>query len=231
MMTSLKSNVERANYAKVFMYISLAATSALLITEIYQYFLIDRIVNEEYTLELMQEAEQFDLIAAAVGGIYLISFILTIIFFIMWFRRAYWNLHRLTKGLRYTEGWAAGAWFIPIFNWFGPYQIATDLFVKTEKLLTDNDLIESKPKQHSIRGWWWGLWITGNIIGNIDGDSTIEMIRLSTLASIISSVLTIAAGILAIQLIKNYHEMEVKLKNLEDVSQSNPANEELLDTL
>ena len=41
--------------------------------------------------------------------------IIIIIFWIQWMRRAYFNLHQLkTPRLQFSEGWAAGGWFVPI---------------------------------------------------------------------------------------------------------------------
>jgi len=224
----LRSNVERANLAKVFMYIVLGASTLMLFVEVYTFFLYRRIFNDYGTVS-WEEVDMVDNISIAVNGIYLISLLLSGIFFIMWFRRAYYNLHQLQKGLRFTEGWAAGAWFVPILNWFRPYQIATDLYTNTENLLIANKLSESNPKIHSIKGWWWGLWVSGNIIGNISAQSTEAMVMFSAGTAILSSLLFIGAGVLCLKVIDNYHTMEVRLKNIENVSQTDPNNSDLLD--
>ena len=50
-------------------------------------------------------------------------------FLIAWTSRLYRNLSALGVGpLRYTEGWAIGAWFIPFFNLVRPKQILDDIW-------------------------------------------------------------------------------------------------------
>ncbi|GAB5418811.1 MAG: hypothetical protein Crog4KO_02080 [Crocinitomicaceae bacterium] len=194
----------------------------------YRFYIFENAYNGTISYE---QAVQFDQIYAGLGLIDLLLYILSAIFFIMWFRRAYYNLHQLMGGLRYSEGWAAGAWFIPIFSLFGPYQIATDLYTKTEGLLVNKGLIDSKPSRHSVKGWWWGLWIAGSVFGNISTRGSLEMINFSIFTAIISAILLLISALLAVKVIDNYHEMEVKLSHLDDVSQTNLDNNDLLDAL
>lgn len=62
---------------------------------------------------------------------YFIFFIISAIIYIQWFRRAYFNLHCEISDLKFTENWAAIGWFIPILNWFRPYSIMTELYIKS----------------------------------------------------------------------------------------------------
>ncbi|TRX16514.1 DUF4328 domain-containing protein [Flavobacterium franklandianum] len=64
----------------------------------------------------------------AIGIIQIVVFILSAITFIQWFRLAYFNLHLRVNRLSYSDGWAAGCWFMPIVNLFRPYQIMKKLF-------------------------------------------------------------------------------------------------------
>ncbi|MCR9173893.1 MAG: DUF4328 domain-containing protein, partial [bacterium] len=203
-MKTLRSNIERAKNAKIFMMIMAILSGVSVLVECYRYYFFNSIFEGAVTYE---EATQFDSLYLIFNVVNLIIYVVVIIFFIMWFRRAYYNLHQLTRGLRYSEGWAAGAWFVPIFSLFGPYQIATDLFSRTEGLLINHNLTESKPQRHTIKGWWWGLWIAGSITGNIQSDSTMDMLMFSVVMSIVSGVLLTVAAILAIKVIDNYHEM------------------------
>lgn len=227
-MTTLRSNTERAKTARIFMIIMAVASIASLLIEIYRYYIFKNIYTGDVTYA---EAVAFDQMYLIFSVVNVVITIVAAIFFVMWFRRAYWNLHQLTKGLRYSEGWAAGAWFIPIFSLFGPYQIATDLFSKTETLLSEQGLIEPKPSIHSIKGWWWALWIAGSIIGNFSSDSSYDLLIMTVVASIISSALLTGAAILAVKVVDNYNEMEEQLKHLEDTSLANPDNPELLDSM
>lgn len=86
----------------------------------------------------------------------IVMLVVTLIHIILWFRRAYYNLHVLgIQNLRYTEGWAAGSWFVPFMNFFAPYKIMNDIWIETQRAIFRND--DYKPNQKiSI---WWTFWI------------------------------------------------------------------------
>ena len=64
-----------------------------------------------------------------------VAFLISSVTFIMWFRRAYYNLHQLLPYLRFSEGWAAGSWFVPFLNLVRPFQILRELFDESNELL------------------------------------------------------------------------------------------------
>ena len=58
-----------------------------------------------------------------------VSFVATGIVFIAWTRRLYRNLVPLGRmDLRFSEGWAVGAWFVPLLNLVRPKQILDDIW-------------------------------------------------------------------------------------------------------
>ncbi|TND09768.1 MAG: hypothetical protein FD123_892 [Bacteroidetes bacterium] len=102
------------------------------------------------------------------GIVNLVILILTMVFFIMWFRRAYYNLHAINyRTLRYTEGWAAGAWFIPFLNLAWPYQIMSDIWHATQHAVQVKTGIVRPIQSASIVGWWWGIYLANNFTANI----------------------------------------------------------------
>ncbi|PWL24744.1 MAG: hypothetical protein DCO96_13165 [Fluviicola sp. XM-24bin1] len=117
-------------------------------------------------------------------------------------------------------------------NLFAPYQIMAELNKENENLLQNANLKTPIKRIHVICGWWWGLWIASRISGYGGRLSeNPELLTTGMIMDMVNSVLTIGAGVLAVYVIKNYHEMEVELKNLEDVSQVNPDHPELLDSM
>lgn len=220
MIVKIRSNEERSKLAKTMLYLVIGATALMLFTELWTMkLLIDIDSGTFYTLE---DLSTYELVVQMVALLYLVALITCAVFFIMWFRRAYYNLHQIfKKGLKFSEGWAAGAWFVPIFNLFGPYQIATDLHEKTENILVENELTERKPMRHAIKGWWWALWIISGVFDRVgssltDGNSMFG----GTVTSIIGSILSIVGAYLAIKMIQNYHEMEVLLPKLKNIRSS-----------
>lgn len=234
-MSTIRSNTDRAKKAKSmikFVIISAIVMSPISLFGVFQYNNIVSMNIDRSSLAI------YGILAGLIGLVLLVANILAIVYFIMWFRRAYYNLHQIApKGLHYTEGWAAGAWFIPIFNWFGPYNIATDLFTKTEALLVKNNLMEPNPEQHKAKGWWWGLWIASSISTNISSRSERYLLPdglliLAIVLTVLSLVLTVGAGYFCLKTIDNYSKMEKLLPELTGkVSSVSSDNQDLLDTI
>jgi len=160
------------------------------------------------------------------GIFYLIASIISAITFIMWFRRAYYNLHQKVGTLSLSEGWAAGSWFIPIVCLYRPYQIMKELYIETKELLKRNGFAESVNYTTSYLGWWWGLWIASGIIGNfilrfsLRSAETIDDYIELTIAQMVISVLGIPLALITIKIIKDYsgaepllHEIKENLSN------------------
>jgi Domain of unknown function (DUF4328)/Protein of unknown function (DUF2510) len=87
--------------------------------------------------------------------------------FLPWFHRAYRNLARIGADLRYTTGWAIGAWFIPIFSWWRPKQIANDIWRGSS---LDQGLQD--PQWHarpvsSLVHWWWASYLGWGLLNTI----------------------------------------------------------------
>lgn len=210
-MILLPDNAQRAKNSLIAFYILGACQIASTISTFLQYNLLQKILKGNYTAE---EASANDLrqqiIAFFNGAIYIVCIVL----FIMWFRRAYNNLS--LSGREYTkygEGWAAGAWFVPFLNLGRPYLIMQEIWDKTQRA-TEN-LITIKGNK--IIGWWWVLWLIFNVgsyitlkllsIGEIDG------LLKSTIAAIIFNFIEMAALILLIIIIKNVAVFEKNLQH------------------
>jgi hypothetical protein len=57
-----------------------------------------------------------------------LTYLATVTGFLVWFHRAYTNLHSLgMEPLRLRAGWAVGGWFVPILNLVRPKQIMSDI--------------------------------------------------------------------------------------------------------
>lgn len=88
---------------------------------------------------------------------------------IMWFRRAYNNLHLSGKAhLNYSESSAAWSWFIPIFNFLRPYQIMRELWGQTIHILRKNSQhlrLDIPNNWQGILGLWWFFWVSSALVG------------------------------------------------------------------
>lgn len=79
-----------------------------------------------------------------------------------WIYVASSNAHQLRDDLSISPGWAVGWYFVPIMNLFKPLQAMKEIWSASDEL--DGYDRQGTP---AIIGWWWGLWIASNILGNI----------------------------------------------------------------
>lgn len=80
----------------------------------------------------------------------------------MWIYRASANAHAISNELTISPGWAVGWYFVPFMNLIRPYQGMREVWLASH--YRGNWHGEPAP---SLLGWWWGLWIVTNILGNL----------------------------------------------------------------
>jgi hypothetical protein len=229
----LKPNKKRSEIAITLIWICLIVNLISLFSSYLQYELLTQLSNgveiANYKLEQNDSREQL------LGVVTLIVSIISAVTFIQWFRRAYFNLHSLVPNLTYTEGWAAGSWFVPIIGFYRPYQIMMELYNKTIARLEERKLIENQSFDVSFVKVWWVLWIIVSIIGrviykNISEAETIDKFIDYTVFSMVQSILYIPLSILTIKVIKEYSNFENILFNditIEPVLNIDSDNKEL----
>jgi len=140
--------------------------------------------------------------------------IVTAIFFIMWFRRAYFNLHLInTKNLAFSEGWAAGSWFLPPFTLLTrPYYIMKEIWLQTQLNIKEKKDI----KKTILIEWWWAFWISYNLLDffislYLGNGNRPEKRFTGILLSFTREIMLIPASILVIILIRNISKFETEL--------------------
>ena len=210
----LKPNAERAKIAIVL----ISLVSIIQIISILFDFLQIVLLKNPFSII---EAEENDFRQQVIGILLVVFYIISVVTFILWFRRAYFNLHTKANNLEYTEGWAAGSWFIPIVNLFRPYRIMNELYLETQKILS-----QSNPKYKTIVstqfvGIWWTLWIISHIINNISNKialkaKTIEDLSTSSFVSILASTTSIILAAITIKVIYDYSKIEIDFYNIKE---------------
>ncbi len=225
-MNTLRANEQRARNAINVLWIVLAMECIALISGYFQYDLLQTVSNGgEISIE---EANANDLREQFIGGITLIVFIISIVTFIMWFRRAYYNLHQKVSYLLYTEGWAAGCWFVPIISLFRPYQIMKELYQETKVLFEKKGIDITRYPSTSFLGIWWTLWIVSNLLGQFVfryslRAETLDELTTLTVAGIISNVIGIPLAYITAKVIGDYAKVEPLLFELKDETDASPA--------
>lgn len=209
-MKKLRDNSERARLAVVMLYVMAGLDFLSAISSFLQYRLLVNLKNGDF---ISQDAIQMnDGRESILAFVYLLVFIATAVIFIKWFRRAYYNLHLRSSRLRHSEGWAAGAWFVPIFNLYAPVQIMTDLYEESRTVLKKAGFTEKFDLPMNLVGFWWAMWILSNIVTNVsvrflDAENIGSLIG-ATLGSMVGHLLSLGAAILLVQVIQKYAKVE-----------------------
>lgn len=226
-MIRLKPNEDRAKFAIGLIWVVLILDIVSLISGYLQYDLLQtfasggEISNE--TIEANDSREQI------IGIFYLIAYIISAVTFILWFRRAYFNLHQKINHLSHGEGWAAGSWFVPFISLYRPYQIMKELYQETADLLKRNNIRVNSNFTTSLLGWWWGLWLLSNAIGQFvfrysNNAVTIDELTTSTIASMIGNLVSIPLALITVKVIQDYADIEPQLDKIKIESEPSLLN-------
>jgi len=164
-----------------------------------------------------QEAEMSDLLQAVIGFAQMGIYIVSVILFLNWFRRAYGNLHRLgISDLKYSETMTIWAWFIPIISLFRPVQIMNEIWNETQKKIKELDASYTFKDLGLPVTLWWILFIISTFIGRHGmkkafKDETIEHLIDGTQAFLISDIMEIPEALLVVLIVFKISKMESKL--------------------
>lgn len=166
-------------------------------------------------LRVYTENSQVPLIAFQVVGIatlaFAVAYVLLAVFFLLWMNRAYHNLHRAqVENLSYTKGWAIGAWFIPIANFFLPDAIMKEIWDKTQEAFRNEQPFEKK--SHSLVSFWWFAYILSGIVKAISYYLLInEVIEGAYVVAIISNVISLFALLYGARMVRNISVSEEEM--------------------
>jgi Domain of unknown function (DUF4328) len=225
----LRENSQRAKNTILVFWVLLGLIVVTIASTYMEYNLLSKMSRGDFT---MDEAEANDRRQQIIAVIRLGVYIAAIIVFIMWFRRAYFNLREYFN-LKEVNGMAAGAWFIPFMNLWVPFRMMKEIWNYTQAKSTEGD---AQPKYEStvIVGWWWFFWITGNIIGNIvarrifDKDAGVQEAMNLDMITIISDIFDVVALVLIIIIVKKVSVFEERMKQNIDIQ--NLAKDEPVQT-
>ena len=79
-----------------------------------------------------------------------------------WIYLASKNAHLLSSDLTISPGWAVGWYFVPFANLIKPFHAMREIWWASHD--SGGGYEERAPQ---LVGWWWGLWITTNILANV----------------------------------------------------------------
>lgn len=209
----LQDNATRARQILLIFKIMIVLHIINIVSLSWQYSLLKGVQNHPEDID-MPTLELNDNLRRVIGISLLIIFIIAIIYFIRWSRRAYNNLHAIPSvNPLFSEGWAAGAWFVPFLNLVRPYQIMKEIWEKTQQAVT---LRLGQEQPATLVGIWWAGYLIMSVYGNITSrlylqTEGIEELLTATVLEMIGDVLDIAVTIIVMIMIRRTHEFEVAL--------------------
>jgi Domain of unknown function (DUF4328) len=149
-----------------------------------------------------------------IGSLQLLVLLPTYLLCLLWIHRVHRNLLALgARRLRFTPGWAVGWWFVPIMNWFRPYQVMKEIWKASdpEVKLSDSSSWQTATTPR-VMPWWWALFLVSHYLGSQlfgkllspstqSGAALLDDLLLTSWAMLALEVLNLAVSVCAITLI------------------------------
>ena len=219
----LRPNGERASQAIFSLYVVGGVLAALVVSLCAQLYFLPEFKREVFdNLPLFRTIES---IHAKLSATLLLACLLSGIFFIRWFRRAYFNLHQLPVRTKYRESWALWSWVVPFANLVYPVRIMLELHAKSDHLLRGHPLAKGVlGKTENVR-LWWGLWMVYGVLSGLGDRFATQAYDLNTLQSSYQlqaaiSAFGILAAYLAVLVVREYaaigHALRMVFRSEED---------------
>ncbi|WP_162426577.1 DUF4328 domain-containing protein [Pontibacter pudoricolor] len=207
-MTLTKPNGQRAKMAIALIGGVLAAEVLAFYSSYLQYTLLEDAASGIFSEEAMAANDAREQLVA---GIYFLLFAGSGLAFVLWFRRAYYNLQQRTGANSFSDGWALGSWFVPILCLYRPYQIMRELYLDTSRMLAAFG--QEYALKTTYLGSWWALWIFSNFLGQIlfrsyMNSETLEGLTNATVASMFGNLVGIPLALITMKVIKDYARVE-----------------------
>lgn len=216
----LKDNSERAKIL-------------LLTFKIYIGFIVVALISGWMQLDLLQDylngepiddsaADANDIREMIVAIIQTVGYIVTIVVFLNWFRRAYGNINRLGMKTNYSESMSVWYFFIPIISLFRPVKIMNEIWSKTQKKIKSLDANYYIDKNSYLIVFWWTLFICSNLLGNYLfrsslSDVTVEDFISTTKGHLLSDFLQIIEAIFVILIVKKTILFDAKINQILEI--------------
>lgn len=163
-------------------------------------------------------------VGRVIGISFIVNYIVIIVLFVNWFRRAYGNLHRAGAGRRltFTERQAAWSFFIPIVNLARPYTIAKEILYETRKKIGDLSSDFSFNRSTQIVGWWWALFLIERVVSRTASSfmrnaHSVDKFEFATQLAIGSNLFTVGLIFVTLQMIKTISREESNLFTQVDI--------------
>ncbi len=187
---------QRARAVEIARYAAVVLDLVSIVSTMQEMSLLNRIIaRAPFTADELRFNDGRQGAIATVAG--LTTLVLAVLF-IRWLRQGLRNADVIAPGVRrHGQGWAIGAWFVPILNLFRPKQIVNDAYAAGHD--------RKSGSKDGLLTWWWVVFLVADAI-----NSTVARSRPDDLMAIraadrwltFGNVLEIVAAVLAIMVVR-----------------------------
>jgi len=190
-----KDPTSLTNFLKAILWISLGLIIISMLSDFMQINLLSGSFSQA-------EAESNDARQQIIVVLRLVAMAVAGFAFLKWVLLANFNCHGFgVPGMKFTPGWSIGWYFIPIANFWKPYQAMKEIW----KVSTNPNDWQNEAGSPLLERWW-ASWLIFNILAQISYRAssrvdTISSLEAATTVSTVSGVVEISLYIAAIQLV------------------------------
>lgn len=177
------------------------------------HFFSDEELYREFISDDVQLNSFYDYFHLIFAFFYCGLHLLSIVWFIKWFRRLYANLHKSQlKPLLYKESMAITSWFIPILALYRPFQIMREIWEVLQDYFSKY-LVGFRRKSMAIIGIWWFFFNVSKItnrlsIFNLFRADDVETIKSCLILYDIDAIIQLVTVLVTIKLIRETMDLE-----------------------
>lgn len=174
-----------------------------------------------------EAAETNDRRVQVISSLTMVSFLVSVLTFLLWFKRAADNLRKAVPSLSFPQGYPVFSWFIPIYNLYKPFLIAREMHRELGNILVRNGLLKETFFSESLLTSWWVLWIAETTLNRIAfyfarNASTLPDLLSVTNFSIYAAIVDFPLCLITIALIWKYSTTEELLSKLPPTEEAAP---------
>jgi len=156
----IRDNSQRSKDAMMIFIAVICINVIFMLITIYQSSVLNDFSFSKDEIETIHFLDNVIMIA---NLIQIVIYIVSIVFFLRWFKRAYGNLIRRHQPMEFSETGAVLGFFIPIVFWFRPYQAGKEIFLKTQYAIKEFNSSFKIDTDASFVGLWWFIYWANTI--------------------------------------------------------------------
>jgi hypothetical protein len=178
------------------------------------------ILDGDVGFDLRRRIDDADNFVGAMVTLYLLLMLALVVLLCIWTWRAMKNNETLGRsGARFSPGWGIAGWLIPFANWVIPVLIMQDLWRGSDRDVPIGDPSWRSAKGSGLVGAWAATYIIGSARfgtfsgeANVNDNDEIRGLRTSDTVAAVGMVVSIAAAVLAIVVLRRIADRQEALR-------------------